>query len=82
MICRAIGAESTPALDMRGFGERSPYTADERGEGTSCNMWPGDVDTAWQYLVSQPGVKRDVIGVAGAGSRRTHSVGVNVTLLR
>ena len=31
-------------------------------------MRPGDLDTAWQYLVSQPGVKRDVIGVGGAGS--------------
>src|SRR5437016_10931073 len=31
-------------------------------------MWPGDVETAFQYLVSQPGVKRDVIGVGGAGS--------------
>src|SRR5260370_40849038 len=30
-------------------------------------MWPSDVDAAFQYLVSQPGVKRDVIGVGGAG---------------
>ena len=29
-------------------------------------MRPGDVDTAFQYLVSQPGVKRDVIGAGGA----------------
>src|SRR5437016_13129503 len=30
-------------------------------------MWPGDVETAFQYLVSQPGVKREIVGVGGAG---------------
>jgi hypothetical protein len=28
-------------------------------------MWPGDIDTAWQYLVSQLGVKGTVIGTGG-----------------
>src|ERR1700676_5611668 len=59
----------TLTLDMRGFGESgSPYTKLTDAERAKVRtMWPGDVDTAWQYLVSQPGVKRDVIGVGGAG---------------
>jgi Uncharacterized conserved protein len=58
------------ALDMRGHGESggTPYdqlTAAELGK--SWRGWPGDIETAFQYLVSQPGVERDVIGVGGAG---------------
>jgi tetratricopeptide (TPR) repeat protein len=57
---------------MRGFGESGatpPFfkrTDEERAKVRA--MWPSDVETAFQYLVSQPGVKRDVIGVGGAGS--------------
>jgi hypothetical protein len=29
--------------------------------------WPGDLDAAFEFLVSQSGVKRDVIGIGGAG---------------
>src|SRR6476619_792014 len=29
--------------------------------------WPGDLDAAFEFLDSQPGVKRDVIGIGGAG---------------
>jgi dienelactone hydrolase len=65
----AAAGINTLTLDMRGFGESgSPYTKLTDAERAQVrNMWPGDVDTAWQYLVSQPGVKRDVIGVGGAG---------------
>ncbi len=60
---------NTLTLDMRGFGESgSPYTKLTDAEKARVrDMWPRDVDTAWQYLASQPGVKRDVIGVGGAG---------------
>src|SRR5437763_4017997 len=34
---------------------------------TSKQGWPGALDAAFEYLISQPGVKRDVIGVGGAG---------------
>jgi tetratricopeptide (TPR) repeat protein/uncharacterized damage-inducible protein DinB len=59
----------TLTLDMRGFGESGgPYTKLTDAEKAKASaMWPSDVDTAFQYLVSQPGVKRDVIGVGGAG---------------
>jgi len=65
----AAAGINTLTLDMRGFGESgSPYTNLTDAEKAQVRkMWPGDVDTAWQYLVSQPGVKRDVIGVGGAG---------------
>ena len=29
--------------------------------------WPGGLDAAFEHLLSQPGVKRDVIGIGGAG---------------
>ena len=65
----AAAGINTLTLDMRGFGESgTPYTKLTDAEKAKVSpMWPGDVDTAFQYLVSQPGVNRDVIGVGGAG---------------
>jgi pimeloyl-ACP methyl ester carboxylesterase len=59
-VARQLAAAGihTLTLDMRGHGESG---------GTSSDRMPDDVDTAFQYLVSQPGVKRDVIGLGGAG---------------
>src|SRR5438876_8363950 len=31
------------------------------------HWWPGGLDAAFEFLVSQPGVKRDVVGIGGAG---------------
>src|SRR5437762_12118259 len=31
------------------------------------HWWPGGLDAAFEFLISQPGVKRDVIGIGGAG---------------
>src|SRR5438270_5973214 len=71
-VARQLAAAgiNTLTLDMRGFGESGgPYTKLTDAEKAKAQtMWPSDVDTAFQYLVSQPGVKRDVIGVGGAGS--------------
>ena len=71
-VARQLAAAgiNTVTLDMRGFGEsggtpNTKLTDEERAKVRA--MRPGDVDTAFQYLVSQPGVKRDVIGVGGAG---------------
>jgi dienelactone hydrolase len=65
----AAAGINTLTLDMRGFGESgTPYTKLTDAEKTNVrNMWPKDVDTAWQYLVSQPGVEREVTGLGGAG---------------
>jgi len=64
-------------LDLRGFGESagtpfatlSPAQAQDAGQ-----MWPGDIDVAFQYLVSQPGVKREVIGIGGASCGVNNSI--------
>src|SRR5437588_2234267 len=58
----AAAGFNTLTLDMWGFGESGGKT-DKPTRLTEAR----DVDTAFQYLVSQPGVKRDVIGVGGAG---------------
>ena len=34
---------------------------------TRKQWWPGGLDAAFEYLISQPGIKRDVIGIGGAG---------------
>jgi len=50
-------------------------TVDSRGHGESggtreyaSQKWQADVETAFQFLTSQPGVQHDVIGVGGPGS--------------
>src|ERR1700687_142521 len=71
-VARQLAAAgiNTLTLDMRGFGEsggtpNAKLTDAERAKVRA--MRPGDVDNAFQYLVSQPGVKRDVIGGGRAG---------------
>ena len=49
---------NTLTLDMRGHGESGGKAGDKMTD---------DIDKAFQYLVSQPGVNRDVIGAGGAG---------------
>ncbi|MGH7984467.1 MAG: alpha/beta fold hydrolase [Candidatus Udaeobacter sp.] len=51
---------NTLTLDMRGFGESG-------GTRTESKRVPDDVDTALQFLMSQPGVNSQVIGLGGAG---------------
>jgi len=66
----AAAGINTLTVDMRGFGESggTPNTKLTDAERAKVRtMRPSDIDTAFQYLVSQPGVKRDVIGVGGAG---------------
>ena len=62
------------ALDLRGFGESGGERSDRlspEARARAQALWPQDIDVAFRYLVSQPGVTRDAIGVAGA------SCGVN-----
>src|SRR5438093_12383632 len=42
-------------------------TVDTDPNKTRKQRWPGELDAAFEYLVSQSGVKRDVVGIGGAG---------------
>jgi dienelactone hydrolase len=65
-------------LDYRGYGDSEGPRALELSNEDRTKMiteqWPGDIDTAFQYLSSQPGVAKDVIGAGGA------SCGVNQSI--
>src|SRR5438067_2366256 len=61
----AAAGINTLTLDLRGFGESDKKLRDaEQGKRRG---WPDDVDAALQYLIAQPGVNRDMIGLGGAG---------------
>src|SRR5437762_875759 len=66
MVARQLAAAgiNTLTVDVRGQGETGGQ--ESRGEARK-KQWPLDLDAAFQYLISQPGVKRDVIGIGGAG---------------
>jgi dienelactone hydrolase len=65
-------------LDYRGFGESGGDPFDklppQQEAQIQAEKWPGDIDTAFQYLVSQPGVTRDVIGIGGASCGVNNSI--------
>ena len=71
-VARQLAAAgiSTLTLDMRGFGESGGTPSAKLTDAERAKVLakrPSDVDTAFQYLLLQAGVKRDVIGVGGAG---------------
>jgi dienelactone hydrolase len=63
------------SLDYRGFGEsagdRLDSLAPQDAQRVVNEKWPGDIDAAYDFLVSQPGVDRTRVGAAGG------SCGVN-----
>ncbi len=59
----AVAGINTLAIDTRGYGE----SGGTRREATQPQTQQADMETAFQFLVSRPGVKRDVIGSAGTG---------------
>ena len=63
-VARQLAAAgiNTLAVDSRAHGE-SGGTREEALQKT-----PADMETFFQFLISQPGVQREVIGLAGAGS--------------
>ncbi len=68
-------------MDLRGFGESGDERYDKlppQQMGREVNKWPGDIDVAFQYLVSQPGVERDRIGVGGASCGVNNAVQVAI----
>lgn len=78
-LARQLSAAGIHVLtfDLRGYGE----SGGERVESASpevqqrqAEKWPADIDAALQYLVSQPGVAKDTIGVGGASCGVNNSV--------
>jgi dienelactone hydrolase len=64
-------------FDYRGYGESQGdryRSLPEPQQAAMAARWPGDIDTAFHYLLSQPGVDKTRIGVGGA------SCGVNNAL--
>src|SRR5437773_4506939 len=66
MVARQLAPAgiNTLTVDVRGHGETGGQ--ESHGEARK-KQWSLDLDAAFQYLISQPGVKRDVIGIGGAG---------------
>ena len=89
MVARQLAAAgiNTLTVDSRGHGE----SVGQVSSGAAREQqWHSDLDAAFEYLSSQPGVKRDVIGIGGAGvigvegaveSARRHSVEVKSLVL-
>jgi dienelactone hydrolase len=77
---RQLGAAGLHALafDYRGFGDSAGSRFDTQSpadrQKAIREQWPGDVDAALAWLLSQPGVDRTRVGVAGG------SCGVNEAL--
>jgi dienelactone hydrolase len=65
-------------MDYRGFGDSGGEPFDrlspQQAMQVQSDKWPGDIDTAFHYLVSQPGVKCDIIAVGGASCGVQNSV--------
>jgi dienelactone hydrolase len=65
-------------LDYRGYGESGGDRFDALPQAEAGRIqrekWPGDIDAAFAYLVAQPGVKKDTIGVGGASCGVQNSV--------
>ena len=80
----AAAGINTLTIDERGYGESG-------GKKEARELYhDSDLDVAFEYLVSQPGVKREVIGAGGAGwlgvddsveTARRHSAEVKSLLL-
>jgi dienelactone hydrolase len=73
----AAAGISTLTLDLRGFGEsggtpNDKLTQEEQAQLPEKNR--GDIDIAFQYLASHPGVERNVIGVGGASCGVNNSI--------
>jgi len=66
----AAAGINTLTVDSRGFGDSGgtpAYKVPDAEWAKVRNLYKGDLDTAFQYLISQPGVTRDFVGIGGAG---------------
>ena len=79
-LARQLSAAGINVLtfDQRGYGESGgdPYDklTPQQAGAIERDKRPGDNELAFQYLLSQPGVDRNVIGVGGASCGLTYSV--------
>jgi dienelactone hydrolase len=74
----AAAGISVLTLDYRGYGESEGKAPKDlppvEGQKVLNEKWPSDVDLAYGYLVSQPGINPKVVGAGGA------SCGVNLAI--
>lgn len=63
----AAAGINTLTLDMRGIGESGGTPWEKMGKEERNKGLPEDLDAALEFLMSQPGVNRQAIGVGGAG---------------
>ena len=68
------------AVDYRGFGESGGDRFDAMAPADAQRMvtekWPGDIDSAYDFLLAQPAVDKTRIGVAGGSCGVAQAVGV------
>jgi len=68
------------SIDYRGFGEsggpRRDAIAPQEAQRIVTEKWPGDIDAAYEFLVSQPGVDSTRVGVAGGSCGVNQAVAV------
>jgi len=73
---RQLAAAGIHALsfDYRGFGESGGERFDPtRGQEIVNATWPGDIDTAYGFLLAQPGIDRTRVGAAGGSCGVAHA---------
>lgn len=66
----AAAGINTLSVDVRGHGDTGGNFDNWSGpkwKEARKQWWPHDLDAAFEFLVSQSGVNRDVIGIGGAG---------------
>jgi dienelactone hydrolase len=66
------------AVDYRGFGEsggdRYDTLTPQDAQRAITEKWPGDIDTAYDFLLAQPGVDKRRVGGAGGSCGVTQAV--------
>ncbi len=63
----AAAGINTLTVDSRAHGE-SGGKSENRHKEARKTLWPQDLDAAFDSLIAQPGVDRNVIGMGGAGA--------------
>jgi dienelactone hydrolase len=70
----------TLSIDYRGFGEsggqRVDAMAPQAAQQVVTEKWPGDLDSAYEFLLAQPGVDKTRVGAAGGSCGVNHAVGL------